>query len=143
MKTIRSILIAIAFISIATVTNELKAQDIYKTNADTVRLTKEYYLLAKTDGDIIYYTLDISQLQTEFENLYFKDFISNDNKITFKTISFKDGKEAIFAVDKKYNKQDVLYFFGTAKKMTKTENYRFSDIEKQSFVSKAKETNKK
>ena len=52
MKTIRSILIAIAFISIATVTNELKAQDIYKTNADTVRLTKEYYLLAKTDGDI-------------------------------------------------------------------------------------------
>ena len=138
MKTIKNTLIILALILFVINTSEVKAQDVYKLNADTLRLTNEFYLLAKTDGNIVYYTLDISQLQTEFENLYFKDFISNDSKITFKTVSFKDGQEAIFAVDKKYTSKEVLYFFGTAKKMTKTENYRFSDIEKQSFVTKAK-----
>jgi len=138
MKTIKNTLIFLALILFVINTSEVKAQDVYKLNADTLRLTNEFYLLAKTDGNTIYYTLDISQLKTEFENLYFKDFISNDSKITFKTVSFKDGQEAIFAVDKKYTSKEVLYFFGTAKKMTKTENYRFSDIEKQSFVTKAK-----
>ncbi|MEI6820337.1 MAG: hypothetical protein WCL51_00255 [Bacteroidota bacterium] len=139
MKTIKSILIAVAFISVALFTNELKAQNIYKTNADTVRLTVEFYLLAKTNGNITYYTLDISELKTEFENLYFKDFTSKDTRISFKTIAYNEGQEAIFEVDNKYSKQDVLYYFATAKKMTKTENYRFSDIEKQSFITKAKE----
>ena len=138
MKKIKFTLVILALMIFVSNTNRVKAQDIYKTNADTIRLTNEFYLLAKTDGNTIYYTLDISQFHTEFENLYFKDFISNDNKITFKTISFKEGQEAIFAVDKKYTSKEVLYFFGTAKKMTKTENYRFSDIEKQSFISKAK-----
>ena len=97
-------------------------------------------MLAKTDGNIVYYTLNLSQLHSEFENLYFKDFISKDSKISFKTISFKDGQEAIFAVDKKYSSQDVLSFFGTANKMTMTKNHTYSDIEKQNFITKIKET---
>ncbi len=140
MKTIKNILILIAFIPILLITNDIKAQNIYKDNADTVRFSGDFYMLAKTNGNIVYYTYDLSQFKTEFENLYFKDFITNSDGFTFNTILFKDGIEAVFAIDKKYSTNDVLHFYAVARKMTMTENFRFSLDEKKAFVKKVKET---
>ena len=55
-------------------------------------------------------------------------------------ISYKNSQEAIFAIDKLYADYNLLRFFANANKTTLTENRNSSETQKQSFVSKIKES---
>lgn len=110
---------------------------LYEKNlkTDTVYLGKSYNIIVKTDGINYYYLLDLVQFNSTFEKLFCKDYMYQNNPYNLKLEEFDIKKPiAVYSTDKKYYNEEMVMFFATAIKMTKTANSNYSENQKNEFL---------
>jgi len=117
---------------------KLQAQEVKEANKSDYWGT--FCLVSVTVGDSNFFKIDLTQLPSEFEKLYFKSYYSEQDVFHTQIKSYNIEKgEAIIAVPKKYKVEDYRHFMGNMKKMTATANYNFSSEQKWNYVLNHKE----
>lgn len=134
MKKIIALSIFIAFFAII----NLKAQE--KSQQDKPDYWGTFCIKTQTVGDTNFFKVDLTQLTSEFEKIYFKCYykeqdVFHSNIKVYNTQS----DEAIIAVPKKYTIEDYRHFMANMKKMTQTANYKFTSVQKENYILNHKE----
>lgn len=111
----------------------IKAQEVLQQTKPDYWGT--FCLVSQTIGDTNFFKVDLSQLPTEFEKVYLKNYYLEQDVFHAKIKSYNIEKgEAIIAVPKKYAVEDYRHFMANIKKMTQTANYNFTSAQKENYI---------
>jgi len=133
----KKLMIIAFFFAIFTLSN-LQAQEVSQPAKPDYWGT--FCLVSQTIGDTNYFKIDLSQLPSEFEKVYFKFYYIEQDVFHAQIKSYNIEKgEASIAVPKKYTIEDYRHFMANMKKMTQTANYNFTVAEKENYILTHKE----
>ena len=133
----KKLMIIAFFFAIFTLSN-LQAQEVSQPAKPDYWGT--FCLVSQTIGDTNYFKIDLSQLPSEFEKVYFKFYYIEQDVFLAQIKSYNIEKgEASIAVPKKYTIEDYRHFMANMKKMTQTANYNFTVAEKENYILTHKE----
>jgi len=126
-------LIIFAFLIAIFAMSSLQAQQDSKPNKPDYWGT--FCLVSQTIGDTNFFKVDLAQLPSEFEKVYFNFYYKEQDVFHSQIKAYNIEKnEAMIAVPKKYKVEDYRRFMGDMKKMTQTANFRFTLLEKESYL---------
>jgi len=92
-------------------------------------------LVLQTVGDTNFFKVDLAQLPSEFEKVYFKSYYLEQDVFHTQIKVYDINKDkAIIAVPKKYVVEDYRHFMGNMKKMTQTANNNFTIEQKVEYI---------
>ncbi|MFZ4740432.1 MAG: hypothetical protein ACOYLE_04655 [Bacteroidales bacterium] len=129
MKKIIAFSLFIAFFAI---TNSQSQETIQQNKPD---YWGTFCLKTLTVGDTNFFKVDLTQLTSEFEKIYFKYYyLEQDVFHSHINIYNIESGEAIIAVPKKYTIEDYRHFMANMKKMTFTANYNFTIEQKENYI---------
>ncbi len=98
-----------------------------------------FCLVSYTVNDTNYFKVDLNQLPSEFEKVYFKNyFIEQDVFSTIITLYNIQENAALIAVPKKYKIDDFRHFMADMNKMTFTANFNWNSTQKNEYLLKNK-----
>ena len=131
-------LITFIFLFLIFALSSTKAQEVSQQGKPDYWGT--FCLVSQTVGDTIFFKVDLNQLPSEFEKIYFKFYYIEQDVFhaQIKTYNIAKG-EAIIAVPKKYTVADYRYFMANMKKMTETANYIYTTEQKNEYILNHKE----
>ncbi len=111
----------------------IKAQEISQQNKPDYWGT--FCLVLQTVGDTNFFKVDLAQLPSEFEKVYFKSYYLEQDVFHTQIKVYDINKDkAIIAVPKKYAVEDYRHFMGNMKKMTQTANNNFTIEQKVEYI---------
>ncbi len=112
--------------------NTIQAQD---TKPEKPDYWGTFCLVSQTVGDTNFFKLDLSQLPSEFEKVYFKSYYQEQDVFhtQIKMYNIEKG-EALIAVPKKYKVEDYRHFMADMKKMTQAANYNYTIEQKETYL---------
>jgi hypothetical protein len=131
-------IITFAFLFAVMLMSNLQAQKTTQTTKPDYWGT--FCLVSHTVGDTNYFKVDLTQLPSEFEKIYFKNYYLEQDVFHTQIKKYDVEKgEAIIAVPKKYAVKDYRPFMGDMKKMTNTANNNYTNEQKNNYILKNKE----
>ena len=99
-----------------------------------------FCLVSQTVGDTNFFKLDLSQLPTEFEKIYFKFYYLEQDVFHAQLKEYNIEKNAaMIAVPKKYSVEDYRHFMADMKKMTQTAFYNYTADQKLEYIQNHKD----
>ncbi|MEI6695075.1 MAG: hypothetical protein WCO13_03310 [Bacteroidota bacterium] len=99
-----------------------------------------FCLVSQTVGDTNFFKLDLSQLTSEFEKIYFKFYYLEQDVFHTQLKEYNIEKNtAIIAVPKKYSVEDYRHFMADMKKMTQTAFYNYTADQKLEYIQNHKD----
>ncbi len=99
-----------------------------------------FCLVSYTVNDTNYFKVDLTQLPSEFEKVYFKNyFLEQDVFSTRITLYNIKENAAMIAVPEKYKTDEFRHFMANIKKMTLATNYNWNATQKSDYLLNHKE----
>jgi len=118
--------------AIFAITN-LKAQEV--TQQPKPDYWGTFCLVSQTIDDTNFFKVDLTQLPTEFEKVYFKFYYMEQDVFHTQLKEYNIDKGfALVAVPKKYTVEDYRHFMANMKKMTQTANYNYTSEQKNEYI---------
>ena len=131
-------LILLVFILGFFTTHQIQAQGVSITPQPDYWGT--FCLVSQTVGDTNFFKVDLAQLPSEFEKIYFKFYYIEQDVFHTQLKEYNIEKNiAMIAVPKKYSVEDYRHFMGDMKKMTQTAAFKFTAEEKLEYIKSHKD----
>jgi hypothetical protein len=132
-------IIIFAFLLAVVTLNKMQAQEVSQPNKPDYWGT--FCLVSQTIKDTNFFKVDLTELPSEFEKVYFKCYyLEQDVFHTQIKVYNIEKSEAMIAVPKKYSVEDYRHFMATMKKMTQAANYNFTLEQKENYILNHKST---
>ena len=126
-------LIIFAFLFAVVAITNLKAQEV--TKQPKADYWGTFCLVSQTIGDTNFFKIDLTQLPSEFEKVYFKFYYMEQDVFHAQIKEYNIDKGlALVAVPKKYTVEDYRHFMADMRKMTQTANHNFSSEQKNEYI---------
>jgi hypothetical protein len=94
-----------------------------------------FCVVSTTANDTNYFNVDLTQLLTEFEKVYFKNYFQEQDVFSTSILAYNIlENKAIIAVPQKYKIEDFRHFVANIKKMTQTAEYNWTVAQKKEYV---------
>lgn len=98
-----------------------------------------FCLVSYTVNDTNYFKVDLTQLPSEFEKVYFKNYFMEQDVFHTRITTYNiQENTAIIAVPQKYKIDDFRHFMADMKKMTFAANYNWNANQKNDYLTKNK-----
>jgi len=94
-----------------------------------------FCLVKETISDTNYFVIDLKELPSLFERIYFKNYFLEQDVFGSRIVTYKTEDEyAIIAVPLKYKVEDFRHFVANIKKITHAFNFNFNNEQKQQYI---------
>jgi len=96
-----------------------------------------FCLVKETVSDTNYFIIDLKELPSLFEKIYFKNYYLEQDVFSSRIVNYNiDDGTAIIAVPSKYKVDDYRQFAAYIKKVTYAFNYNYTNEQKQDYINK-------
>lgn len=96
-----------------------------------------FCLVKETIADTNYFVIDLKELPSLFERIYFKNYYSEQDVFSSRILTYNTDKDtAVIAVPSKYKVDDFRQFVAYIKKVTHAFNFNYTSEQKKEYINK-------